>query len=143
MRFWDSSAIVPLVLNEATSAACRAEQRVDPSLLVCRLTRAEVESAIRRQQRDGLRRADELRFAERKLATLASQWRVVELSEDVETDAVALIGRHPLRAADAFQLAAARATTNGRPRGHVFVTRDEVLAKAARKEGFRVIVPRA
>jgi hypothetical protein len=50
---------------------------------------------------------------------------------------------HDLRAADALQLAAAIEAAEGRPRGLGFVTLDLRLADAARREGFRVIVPGA
>ena len=143
MRFWDSSAVVPLILTEQWSPACRAELRVDPAMSAWRFTRVEVESALRRQERDGNRTSAEIRFAERTIETLARKWQVVPSTDDIDLDAIGLLARYPLRAADALQLAAARAVTNGHPRGQVFVTRDDVLAKAARKEGFRVIFPRA
>jgi hypothetical protein len=45
---------------------------------------------------------------------------------------------HPLRAADALQLAAAFAAAERRPASLAIVTLDERLANAARKEGFAV-----
>jgi predicted nucleic acid-binding protein len=45
---------------------------------------------------------------------------------------------HPLRAADALQLAAALVWMGGAPNGAELVTRDTRLAHAARKEGFAV-----
>jgi predicted nucleic acid-binding protein len=45
---------------------------------------------------------------------------------------------HPLRAADAFQLAAAYVAAEQRPSSLTIVTLDERLASAARKEGFAV-----
>jgi len=105
-------------------------------------TRVEIASALRRSVREGILSEGELALARRALGVLESRWRVVELSEAVLDDAIASLDRHPLRSADALQLAAARALA-GQARGHVFVTRDDVLAKAADTEGFRVIVPRA
>jgi predicted nucleic acid-binding protein len=46
---------------------------------------------------------------------------------------------HPLRAADAFQLAAAYMAAEQRPASLTIVTLDERLAAAARKEGFAVL----
>jgi uncharacterized protein len=46
---------------------------------------------------------------------------------------------HPLRAADALQLAAAYAGSDRRPTSLEFVTLDERLADVARKEGFSVV----
>lgn len=46
---------------------------------------------------------------------------------------------HPLRAGDAFQLAALLSTAEDKPAEIPFVTLDERLADAARKEGFLVL----
>jgi hypothetical protein len=46
---------------------------------------------------------------------------------------------HPLRAADALQLAAAFIAAERRPSSLELVTLDDRLAVAARKEGFAVI----
>ncbi len=46
---------------------------------------------------------------------------------------------HPLRAADALQLAAAFTASERRPASLEIVTLDERLADAARKEGFTLI----
>ncbi len=50
-----------------------------------------------------------------------------------------LLRVHPLRAADAFQLAAAIAAADESPRSLPFVTFDSRLARAAEREGFPVI----
>jgi len=44
-----------------------------------------------------------------------------------------------LRAADAFQLAAALAWCEGHPRGERFLSLDDRLRDAARREGFTVL----
>jgi uncharacterized protein len=46
---------------------------------------------------------------------------------------------HPLRAADALQLAAAYQASGQRPASLPFVTLDDRLAEVARKEGFPMI----
>jgi methionine salvage enolase-phosphatase E1 len=46
---------------------------------------------------------------------------------------------YPLRAADAFQLAAAWTWTSGEPQGYVFISGDAQLLKAARQVGFQVV----
>ena len=53
MRFWDSSAVVTLAVEEPTSRACRAWLREDSHQVVWCLTRVEVLSALCRRQRDG------------------------------------------------------------------------------------------
>ena len=142
MRFWDSSALVPLVVREPSSSACRALLRTDPSIVAWCLTRVEIVSALRRQHREGGLRPKELAVAERLAEKLSTRWTTVDAVGLVEAEAVALLQRHPLRAADALQLGAARVVARGRPRGSVFVTRDEALASAAEAEGFDAVVPR-
>jgi predicted nucleic acid-binding protein len=53
--------------------------------------------------------------------------------------AIRLLRVHPLRAADAVQLAAAVIAAEMRPTSLEFVTADRRLADAARKEGFAVL----
>lgn len=50
-----------------------------------------------------------------------------------------LITKHPLRAADAFQLAAALEWCGEEPAGYNFVCLDDRLRLAAAMEGFRVL----
>jgi len=50
-----------------------------------------------------------------------------------------LVAVHPLRAADALQLAAALVSSEVTPRGDGFVTLDDRLRTAARAEGFAVL----
>jgi len=51
VRFWDSSALVALVVEEAQSERARELLRVDPTVAVWVLTRTEIVSALRRKQR--------------------------------------------------------------------------------------------
>jgi len=53
VRFWDSSAVVPLVCREPESPRCRAWLREDPVLLVWALAATEVVSALARMRREG------------------------------------------------------------------------------------------
>lgn len=46
---------------------------------------------------------------------------------------------HPLRAADALQLAAALVWSRGQVAGHHFVCLDQRFREAARREGFTVL----
>ena len=85
MRFWDTSALVPLCVSEPASRAIRRLATADPSLVV------------------------------------------------------ALLGVHPLRAADAFQLAAALIWSRGETSSHAVVSYDERLRAAASGEGFAVL----
>jgi predicted nucleic acid-binding protein len=138
VRFWDSSAIVPLLVAEPASSLVRALAREDPVMMAWRLTGTEVLSALWRR-----RRANEIDergrlAAERGLAVLERRWTSVEELAPVDRRARRLLAVHPLRTADALQLAAALVGCEERPEMLPFVTLDDRLAEAARREGFAV-----
>jgi predicted nucleic acid-binding protein len=54
----------------------------------------------------------------------------------VRTTAIRLLRVHPLRTADAFQLAAAIVAAENHPASLQFVTLDDRLGQAAEREGF-------
>jgi hypothetical protein len=63
----------------------------------------------------------------------------IEPSEIVRENALRFLRVHPLRAADALQLAAAFLAAERRPSSLELVTLDDRLAEAAPKEGFELI----
>jgi len=142
VRFWDSSAVVPLIVEEERSRACRSLRRQSPSLVVWAFTRTEVASALHRLRREGHLDPSGLTRAARRLELLARQWTEVEAFGAVRERAERLLGAHPLSSADALQLGAALVLVGERPRGRGFVTADARLAGAAEAEGFRVYLPR-
>lgn len=141
MRFWDSSAIVAIVVEESRSAACRALLRSDPGQVVWCLTRTEVLSALWRRHRRGDLAADQIRRAQQRLACLAVRWAEVDAVMLVREQAERMLRVHPLHTADALQLGAALVAFDGRPRGRAFVSLDDVLTAAADREGFDAISP--
>ena len=141
MRFWDSSALVPLLLEEPTSAFYRQLLTEDPAMTVWVLTRTEMTSAVRRKERAGeLGRSTTLE-ALRRLRLLERSWAEVDAVDPVRDRAERLLAVHPLRAADSLQLAAALILCEERPRGWELVTADQRLADAALAEGFDVVWP--
>ncbi len=142
MRFWDSSALVPLIVNEGVTTWARRLLRSDPSSIIWTLSQVEVRSALSRRLREKAltRRAfdDARRRAERLFAALS---HIVAL-EPVSERALRLLDLHDLRAADALQLAAALIASGERPQTVPFATLDERLAAAARAEGFPVDIVR-
>jgi predicted nucleic acid-binding protein len=141
VRFWDSSAIVPLIVEERTSKACRGALRADPSMLVWCFTRTEVLSAVHREHRAGRLDTGAVRVAESRLDKLSARWSEVDAVSETRDVAERLLRTHPLRCADALQLAAALVAYDSRPKGHVFVVRDQLLTEAAEREGFDVLEP--
>ena len=141
MKFWDASAIVPLLVAEATTKGVQAIAEQDSTMLVWWATEVECASAIARLERDGA--LDDVAGAEAfdRLRHLASGWHEVEPSDAVREAAVRFLRVHPLRAADALQLAAAFVAAERRPSSIEVVTLDDRLAAAARKEGFALAIP--
>lgn len=139
MKFWDASAIVPLLLAEPATEAIQAIAQKDPAILVWWATEVECASAIARLERDDALDASAVTRAFDRLKQLAGGWHEVDPSDGVREAAVRFLRVHPLRAADALQLAAAFIAAERRPASLEVVTLDDRLAGAARKEGFVLI----
>jgi predicted nucleic acid-binding protein len=141
VRFWDTSALVPLVVEEARSSACRRLFREKAELVVWALTRTEMTSAVWRRAREGDLGSAQVPRALARIAALSSRWSEIADIDLVRDRAERLLAQHALRSADALQLAAALILTRERPRGRDLITVDGELARAAANEGFRVLVP--
>ena len=139
MKFWDASAIVPLLLAEPTTEAMQALAERDPAMLVWWGSEVECASAIARLERDGALDAPAATQAFDRLRQLAGGWHEVDPNDGVREAAVRFLRVHPLRAADALQLAAAFIAAERRPASLELVTLDDRLAGAAQKEGFVLV----
>ena len=139
MRFWDTSAVVPLLVAEESTRAVRALMIEDPQMAVWALTPLEVLSALWRRRRLAEIEVRAQAAAEDALLELEAAWSIVADVTQVDRRARRLLATHPLRAADAAQLAAALVACDERPERLPFVTLDERLAEAARREGFAVL----
>ena len=98
----------------------------------------ECVSAIARLERDGALSSQAIMIALRRLRQLSTGWHEIDPSDAVREAAVRFLRVHPLRAADALQLAAAFLAAERRPASLELLTLDDRLATAARKEGFAV-----
>lgn len=139
MRFWDSSAIVPILINEPNTNRTSSLLREDRECWIWWASRTECLSGLHRRARAGDLNAEELAIARHRLALFERASATVLPTESIRARAERLLGLHPLRAADAFQLAAALVAAEENPDGLPFVTLDERLIEAARKEGFAVL----
>ena len=139
MKFWDSSAILPLLLAEPTTRAIQTIVAKDSTMLVWWATEVECASALARLEREDALEDAATRLAFDRLRQLASGWHEIDPSDAIREAAVRFLRVHALRAGDALQLAAAFVAAERRPPSLEVVTLDERLAAAARKEGFDVI----
>jgi len=138
MKFWDSSALVPLLLAEHSTPAVTTLALQDAESVVWWATPVECASAIARVERTNELSSDGADAAFARLDALAASWLQVEPSDEIRETARRLLRVHPLRAADALQLAAAFVAAERRPPTMTFVTLDRDLRTAAAREGFVV-----
>lgn len=138
MRFWDSSALVPLLVQEE---ATEELLRLYPQAEVVAWWGSDVEctSAVTRLERQGQLSAADTTEALKRLRRFSAGWHVVEPSEAVRESAMRLLRVHDLRAADSLQLAAAVAVAEQRPSTLEFVCKDQRLTLAAEREGFATL----
>ncbi len=137
MKFWDSSAVIPLLVQEADSARLQKLLAADRQMYVWWGTELECVSAIARREREGLE-PQSVQQAIARLGRFCEDWTEVSPSTGVRDTAKRLVRVHPLRAADSMQLAAA--SVLAREGGFVIeiVTLDDRLRLAASREGFAV-----
>lgn len=139
MRFWDSSALVPLLVREATTERLRVKYESAPSPFVWWGTYIECMSALARRQSEGLLDSAGMSGAIARLDESAIDWLEISPGPELRKQAVRLVRTHRLRAADAMQLAAAIVASDLEPSAFEFVTLDSRQAEAAEREGFSVI----
>ena len=139
MKFWDSSAIVPLCFRESVSDVMRRIAKTDEDMVVWWASRVECISAMARRQREIVLSSEAAHEARAILSALSGQWSEVQPTEIVRERAERLMMVHPLRAADGLQLAAALVWAEESPKGFEVVCLDRNLSEAAMREGFTVL----
>ena len=140
MKFWDSSAVIPLLVPEVMSASIQRLFEGDPVIVAWWATEIECTSAIARRHRQGQLREELAAEAYSRLSALRAGWHEVEPSDEIHESAKRLLRVHDLRTADALQLAAALFVAEARPSTLEFISLDERLLAASRREGFSTTV---
>lgn len=134
--FFDTSALVKLLLNEADGAVADRLWATADTVTVSRLAQVEVHAALAAARRAG--RIDEPQ--RQRAAALfdgdLAQLRIVELTVAVAAAAAELSARYALSGADAVHLASA--LVFGAGPSIVFATWDRRLHDAASRCGFAV-----
>jgi predicted nucleic acid-binding protein len=139
VKFWDASAIVLLLVTEESTRRLQAIAAKDSAMLVWWGSPVECISALARLERDDGLNSPAMTLALQRLRQLSSGWHEIDPSDEIRETAARFLRVHPLRAADALQLAAAFAAAERRPASLEIVTLDNPLADAARREGFALI----
>jgi len=139
LRFWDTSALAPLLFEEPATALVRTWLKEDSEMLLWALTRLELISSIERRAREGILASNDRAEALLRADRIAGDAHEVTDLAAVRTRAASLLGRHPLRAADAAQLGAALLVGDPDPASLTMVVLDRRLAEATRREGLGVL----
>ena len=138
MRFWDSSALVPLLQSESQTAVVTSLHAEDDSIVVFWATEVECVSAIARCEREGSIGPEQVVRALNRLDRLRTAWTDVQPVDTIRETARRLLRTHALRTADSLQLAAALVVSEYRPSSLQFVCLDTRFRDAAAREGFPV-----
>lgn len=139
MNFWDTSAIVAMLADENAAPVARRVHEADDRMVVWWGTLVECAAAVASRERaKSLRPLRATEMLER-IDQLAEFWREVEPNRRIRALARRLLRVHPLRAADALQLAAAVAFAEDNQAGVGFVSFDARLNAAAAREGFPIL----
>src|SRR5262249_42392612 len=133
--------LIATILSEPMTPRTRTWIAQDAAVTVWTLTRVELLSALARRRRERRTAPDILATARHQLLTAWEQWTEITAFDLVRPRAGRLVERHPLRAADALQIAAALVASDDDSSTLEFVTLDRILADAAAAEGFRVLGP--
>ena len=142
LYFLDSSALAKRYIAEVGSAWIRdlTNPLARNHLLIARITWVEVLSALARRQREGNMTPGEVAQVTQTFRyDLDMQYRVSELDQALAVAAGELVTRHPVRAYDAVQLAAALRIQAGLAQvtspALTFLSADDRLLAIARAEG--------
>lgn len=136
--YLDSSALVKLCVRERDTPLAVALWEGADALVTSRIADAEVRSVLAAGERIGRIDAAPAAQARERWQALWPGLTLVEVSETVSDAAADLVGRRPLRAADAIHLASALLLHEAQP---LFAAWDRRLASAARAEGLTVLPP--
>jgi predicted nucleic acid-binding protein len=133
--FWDSSALIPLCVLQPQTAQAKTLYK-NYGIVAWWATQVEMTSGLTRLERTGQIDHDRFLIGKRIAQEIVREWLSVGSTANIAVVACSLLELHPLRAADALQLAAALEWCEGNPSGNVFLTFDKRLREAAGLAGF-------
>lgn len=138
MKFWDTSAILPLLVRETSSGILERTVLADREMVVWWAAPVECASALAQREQSGELSVRAANAAAARLRGFAAHWAEVAPSEAIRVAAEHALRVHPLRAGDSLQLAAALALRGAPADGVAFVCLDARLRMAALREGLAV-----
>jgi predicted nucleic acid-binding protein len=136
--FWDSSALVPLFVEEASSGVVTS-RLADFRPVVWWGSLVEIHGAMQRIHRAGKITEETVKAGAARLKFLRDSWNEIQPGEEIRELAVELLNKYSLRAADSLQLAASLSWCNRQPFQKPFLCGDKKLCHAASSVGFTLI----
>lgn len=138
MRYWDTSALLPLLLKQRCSENIREIIKEDKAISTSWISKVELSSAICRLEREGHISEIELDSLLRRVDMLIQSCCIVHPSEKLSDRAMRALRSHSIKSLDAIQLASALIVSKDVTNNFEFITLDKQLGNIARKEGFIV-----
>lgn len=139
IAYFDTSAVIPLLIGEPSSATCVRMWNEAARSVSVRLLYPEARAALARAERMGRITKSQHQVAVAELETIITEIDHVEITAHLARNAGDLAQAHQLRGYDAVHLAAAMAAFDAEL---VLVTGDNDLAGAARSLGLPVALTR-
>ncbi len=137
IAYFDTSAVMPLIINEATTELCTRVWNDSSRVVSVRLLYAEARAAFARAERMSRVTRNQLAAAVGELDSVIAKVDHIEVTADLAQRAGELAQAYGLRCYDAVHLAAAQSVADG---DLVFVTGDVDLAAAATALGIPVSI---
>lgn len=138
MSFWDTSAIVPLFINEDRSQLARRLWRQFSQRNVWRESSVEVASTIARLAREGVLNEPLRTKTEERFSWIEKEWTIIDPTEKLIGLARMFPSLYGLKSLDSLQLASALIWCKENPKNKDFVCGDGKLLKAAEAAGFTI-----
>jgi len=141
MIYLDSSALVKRYLKEVGSESVNAILASEKAIATSKLAYPEIHSAFMRKHRAGELAQKPLRSV---IGNFERDWNhffIIEFHDDLLPTVKALLGKYPLKGADAVHLSSASWLKHTAREDVKFVASDLNLLKAAESENLHVINP--
>ena len=132
IAYFDTSAVVPLIVEEPSSPMCMRLWNEATRAVSVRLMYPEARAALAQAQRMARLSQEQLVRAVDQLDLLTGQMSFIEVTQRLVSVAGKLAEAHQLRGYDAVHLAAARSMADG---DAVLISGDRRLIEAAAREG--------
>ena len=139
MNFWDSSALVPLLVEQELTSKVIRFHKNNSKVVAWWGSSLECTTALSRLEREGKIGEPIVYRSLKLLDELRSSWIEIKPVEEILQIAKRLVRTHSLRSADSLQLAAAIVASQKKSPFLPMFCLDDRLCSAARREGFAVV----